>query len=103
MAHSSRGRDHRQPVAGDLVAGEKKSVKPKLQNSKSRTATVKERPPERACRICGCLEHAPCILPGGEPCTWAAEDLCSSPICQTISDLEVKLEIMEAKLRSPNF
>ena len=33
--------------------------------------------PERACRVCGCTEHDPCLHEIKGPCWWAEGDLCS--------------------------
>lgn len=42
-----------------------------------------------ACRICGCTDYTPCIDPGGEPCCWVEDDLCSQ--CAPESEVEVTL------------
>ena len=32
---------------------------------------------EPRCQLCGCTADNACCLPPGEPCTWAAVDLCT--------------------------
>lgn len=37
-----------------------------------------DQPRARACRVCGCTQARACIDLFGQPCHWAAPDLCSA-------------------------
>ena len=39
----------------------------------------------RACRVCGCTEWQACVDLFGDPCHWAAPDLCSACLWESES------------------
>lgn len=42
----------------------------------------------RECRICGCTDFTPCIDEDtGEPCAWAAEDLCTFCVARSLVEV----------------